>query len=85
MFYGAAYWEDIESETGHYAIENKKSPKSNIMNDSMWRISILTYYFLIISNQRMRSNLQGRAGHSGPSKDRFKIVEIIGFKFHGEF
>ena len=27
MFYGAAYSEDIESETGHYAIENKKSPK----------------------------------------------------------
>ena len=50
MFYGAAYWEDRESETGHYAIENKKSPKSNIMHDSMWRISILTYFILIISN-----------------------------------
>ena len=27
MFYEAAYSENIDPETGHYAIENKKSPK----------------------------------------------------------
>ena len=60
----------------------KRVQKLNIMNDSMWRIAILTYYILIISSQRrMRSNLQGRAGHSGPSKVGFKIVQILGFKF----
>ena len=71
----------------HYAIGNKKSLKKlNIMDDSMWRISILTYNIFIISNKKiMRGNLQGRAGHSGPSKVRFNIVQIIGFKFHSEF
>ena len=43
MFYAAAYLENIEPETGHYAFENKTSPKKlNVMDDSMWRISILT-------------------------------------------